>query len=276
MDNINLEKMEIFKIYKNIEELLKTRNYQTDHTFNILKDDILVNNFINIDVVNKKNNMQLTILFIINSEANIIKKSDVFLKYISNLEKKNKNLEKIIIISKNKLSTNLKKKIKLLKKNIIIENILFNILIFNITKHINYQNYTFTLLPDEEKILLFNFIDLEYKKLNKICLDDPICIYYDFNAGDIIKIYKPTVRTAGFTCTYRLVINKNIANNRMIINKYIEDLNEEKEEEDGDLEVEEEQEQEQEQEQEELEEENDEIDLDAEDDVDLEILEEVI
>jgi DNA-directed RNA polymerase subunit H (RpoH/RPB5) len=274
MDNINLEKMEIFKIYKNIEELLKTRNYQTNHTFDILKDNILADNFINIDVVNKKNNMQLTILFIINSDANIIKKSDVFLKYISNLEKKNKNLEKIIIISKNKLSTNLKKKIKLLKKNIIIENILFNILIFNITKHINYQNYTFTLLSDEEKNLLFNFIDLEYKKLNKICLDDPICIYYDFNAGDIIKIYKPTVRTAGFTCTYRLVINKNIANNRMIINKYIEDLNEDKE--DGDGEEEEHEGEEEQEHEEEIEEENDEMDLDAEDDVDLEILEEVI
>ena len=274
MDNINLEKMEIFKIYKNIEELLKTRNYQTNHAFDILKDNILADNFINIDVVNKKNNMQLTILFIINSDANIIKKSDVFLKYISNLEKKNKNLEKIIIISKNKLSTNLKKKIKLLKKNIIIENILFNILIFNITKHINYQNYTFTLLSDEEKNLLFNFIDLEYKKLNKICLDDPICIYYDFNAGDIIKIYKPTVRTAGFTCTYRLVINKNIANNRMIINKYIEDLNEDKE--DGDGEEEEHEGEEELEHEEEIEEENDEIDLDAEDDVDLEILEEVI
>ena len=106
MDNINLEKTEIFKIYNNISELIKTRNYQTTYIFDIPKNDILINNFITIDVVNKKNNMQLTILFIINSEANIIKKSDVFLKHISNLEKKNKNLEKIIIISKNKLSTN--------------------------------------------------------------------------------------------------------------------------------------------------------------------------
>ena len=275
MDSIQLEKNELFKIYKNIEELLKTRNYQTDYVFDIPKNDILLNNFINIDVVNKKNNMLLTILFIINSEANIIKKSDVFLKYISNLEKKNKNLEKIIIISKNKLSTNLKKKIKILKKNIIIENILFNILIFNITKHVNYQNYTFTLLSDEEKNTLFDFIDLDYKKINKICLDDPICIYYDFNIGDIVKIVKPTIRTAGYTCNYRLVINKNIANNRTIIHKYIEELSEEKETDDQELEAEGDEEIENEHE-EELEEESDELDIDAEDDVDTEMLEDVI
>ena len=229
MDNL-IEKNEIFKIYNNIKDLLISRKYKTDYKFDINKNNILIENYINITT--SKNNKDIIILFIINSEANIIKKSDVFLKYISNLEKKNKNLDKIIIISKYKLSTNLNKKIKLLKKNITIENILFKILIFNPIKHINYKNYEFSLLTNDEKNNLFELIDLNSNTINKICIDDPICIYYDFNINDIIKIIKPTIKTAGMTCCYRLVINKHIGINRTIINKALDIIIDENEDDD--------------------------------------------
>ena len=236
MDNL-IEKNEIFKIYNNIKDVLISRKYKTDYTFDISKNNILIENYININVTSK-DNKDIVILFIINSEVNIIKKSDVFLKYISNLEKKNKNLDKIIIISKYKLSTNLNKKIKLLKKNITIENILFKILIFNPIKHINYKNYVFNLLSNEEKTNLFELIDFNSNTINKICIDDPICIYYDFNINDIIKIIKPTIKTAGMTCCYRLVINKHIGINRSIINKTLDliiDLEEQEEQEEQEL-----------------------------------------
>jgi DNA-directed RNA polymerase subunit H (RpoH/RPB5) len=274
MDNL-AEKAELYKIYTNIKELLLIRNYKTDYKFDISKNNILIENYININAVSK-DNKEITILFIINSDANIIKKSDVFLKYISNLEKKTKDLDKIIIISKYKLSSNLNKKIKLLKKNITIENILFSILIFNPMKHINYNNYTFSILSDEEKKNLFELIDYDVNSINKICIDDPICIYYDFNVNDIIKIIKPTIKTAGMTCCYRLVINKHIGINRTLINKTLDVIIEEEEEEEEEkIDIEEEEEQEQEQEQEQEEE-----DIDAyeeyDEDVDLEEIEEIL
>jgi DNA-directed RNA polymerase subunit H (RpoH/RPB5) len=216
--------MEIFKIYNNIKELINTRQYKTNYKFDIKKEHILNHNFINIDCNN------VNILFIINSESTIIKKSDVFLKHLNNLEKTHKNLEKIVIISKNKLSTNLKKKIKILKKNITIEILLFNIVIFDLTKHTNYINLNISKLNDDEKKNLFNLIDYDESFLNNICIDDPICIWNDFNIGDIIKFIKPSPKTSGLSVSYRLVINKNISINRIIINKHIIDtINEEEE-----------------------------------------------
>ena len=218
MENFS-EKTEIFKIYNNIKEFIQIRDYSTSYKFDITKNNIIIDNLIQIDTINKKNNLNIIILFIVNSDANVIKKSDVFLKYITNLDKKYTDLDKIIIISKFKLSNNLNKKIKLFKKNIVIENILFKVLIFNPIKHINYQDYSFVLLPEDEKNNLFNLIDYNHNSINKIFIDDPICIYYDFQVNDIIKIIKPTIKTAGFTCTYRIVVNNHIGNNRNIINK---------------------------------------------------------
>ena len=52
-------------------------------------------------------------------------------------------------------------------------------------QHINYKNYEFSLLTNDEKNNLFELIDLNSNTINKICIDDPICIYYDFNINDI-------------------------------------------------------------------------------------------
>ena len=271
MENFS-EKTEIFKIYNNIKEFIQIRDYSTSYKFDITKNNIIIDNLIQIDTINKKNNLNIIILFIVNSDANVIKKSDVFLKYINNLDKKKTNLDKIIIISKFKLSNNLNKKIKLFKKNMVIENILFKVLIFNPIKHINYQNYSFALLPEDEKNNLFNLIDYNHNSINKIFIDDPICIYYDFQVNDIIKIIKPTIKTAGFTCTYRRVVNNHIGNNRNIINKQQQlidvDILEEQEQEhehdddDGDkIKIKDEDEEEEEEEEEEEVEDFDDIDI---------------
>jgi DNA-directed RNA polymerase subunit H (RpoH/RPB5) len=129
------------------------------------------------------------------------------------------SLRKIVMIVRSKLSNILKNKIKLLSRyGIVLEVISFSQFIFNPIEHVNFMNTSVNKLDVVEARDLLRFIDMDKDYLHYICIDDPVCTWFDCNVGDIVKFTKPSPIQNGMTCNYRLVINKALTSRRTILN----------------------------------------------------------
>ena len=194
-------------IYNNIKSLIDIRNYIYKYNFN---------ENLNVDYLIIKTN-QVNILYIINTESNILKKSDVFIKKINELI--SLNLQ-IIIITKYKISSNLQKKLALIKKNYIIEIILYNALLFNFTTN-NVNKYTeIVKLSNIEQKKILDFLDINKSSLLYLCYDDMISIWYDLYPNDIIKIKTTSPLSNILTSYYKLVSKESLSGFRFLfINK---------------------------------------------------------
>ena len=200
-------------IYNNIKHLFNTRNYKTNYTFQT--------NLNNIDYTIIKTDDAI-ILYIINPESYIIKKSNIFLKKINELLLYNK---KIIIITKVKLSSNLQKKITLIKKNFIIELILYNALIFNFASNNVIKYLKITKLSEIEQKKIFNFLDIKIENSLYLCQDDMISIWWDLSPGDYVLIENISPLSNFKNSYYRLVTESTLSGFRFIFTSYNIDLN---------------------------------------------------
>ena len=95
----------------------------------------------------------------------------------------NKKLNHAIILYKTSMTSYAKKIIDNIKKEFIIETFFEKNLLYNITKHRLVPKHT-ELSIDESKI----FIKKYGKEFPVILKSDPVCKYYNFKKGSIIKI----------------------------------------------------------------------------------------
>ena len=195
------------QIYTNLLELLKYRKYNI--LSKTLNKNVSNEDYILIDTD------KATVLYIVNYDTGIIKKGDIFIKKILDILKTND--KKIILITKQKLSSNLYKKIFTIKQSFYIEVILYNALIFNfpinnVNKHTEYIK-----LSENEKIKILNFLDVDPHNLLYICYDDKACIWFDLNENDIIQINTISPLSNIININYRLVINENLSHFRWIL-----------------------------------------------------------
>jgi len=72
-------------------------------------------------------------------------------------------------------------------------------LTFNVTKHIMVRKHT--LLSEDERKQVLDRYNASRPMLSKICLDDPVNLYFNGRPGDIYKIDQP-----GYKPTYRVVV----------------------------------------------------------------------
>jgi DNA-directed RNA polymerase subunit H (RpoH/RPB5) len=194
-------------IYLNILELIKYRKY------NLLTKDL--NNILTQDDYLLINTDKALIFYIINYDAGIIKKSDLFLKKINELLKSYNN-KKIVLITKSKLSSNIYKKIFTIKTTFIIEVLLYNALIFvfpanNVNDFTEYIN-----LSDNEKTKILDFLDITPKNLLYICHDDIACIWFDLNENDIVQVNTISPLSNIININYRLVTSDCLSNFRWV------------------------------------------------------------
>ena len=218
-------------IYENILKFIKFRKYEikTLDKYDINKDYIIIN-------TNKA-----AIIYIININSANMKKSDNFIKIISNtINNINKS---IIVIMPNKIASNINKKILNIKDNYSIEIILYIVFINNIVEHDVCVNTKYVLLDTEEKKNFLEFYGIDAKKIHNIYCDDILATWYGFVEDDFIKIETFSHLLTGKTLIYaRLKLSPN-AENRLFYNNDNEyeikddiSINEEEEEEEQDQE----------------------------------------
>jgi len=215
-------------IYDNILKFIKFRNYEIilSEKYSKDKDYIIIS-------TNKA-----VIIYIININSSNIKKSDNFIKILSNsINNINKN---VIVITPNKIAPNINKKILNIKNNYSIEIILYIVFINDITEHNVCVNTKYTLLDKEEKNNLIEFYGIDMKKIHHICCDDILATWYGFNEDDIVKIEFLNHLLTGKTMIYAKLKISPSAENRIIYNNENEyDIKEEDfEEEDEEEELE--------------------------------------
>jgi DNA-directed RNA polymerase subunit H (RpoH/RPB5) len=194
-------------IYLNILELIKCRKYNLltkDLTKKLTYDDYLL---INTD--------KALIFYIINYDAGIIKKGDLFIKKINELLKTHNN-KKIVLITKFKLSSNLYKKIFTIKHTFLIEVLLYNSLMFNFPTN-NVNKFTeYIKLSDNDKTKILDFLDVKPSNLLYICYDDIACIWFDLNETDIVQVNTISPLSNIITINYRLVTSETLSGFRWI------------------------------------------------------------
>lgn len=186
-------------IYDNLIELLKCRNY------NIIKQSQTEKQKKHVEDYKLIDTDKAYVIYIINN--NIDKKNDILTDILFDVLK---NIDKkIIMITKNKLSYTILRKINAITDvSYNIEIILYNALLINyITNNATrYIRYTKMSEDDIEKFL--NFYDIKRNSLPYICEDDIACIWYGFERNEIIKIEKPSSSNI-ITTNYRIVVSDN-------------------------------------------------------------------
>ena len=187
----------ISSCYNTIIELLEDRNYIVpDELKNLTYDNfryMYCNNKYNFSVNNSNNNMCHILFYVNSNESYKINNIRDNIKNIIN----NNNDEFIIILRS--INNTLKKLEKEYNCNIFY----YKHLIRNITKHSLVPKHEI-ISKDKEKELLKMYNLNNKSQLMHILVTDPICKYYNFKSGNIIKITRNTI-TSGENIVFRLV-----------------------------------------------------------------------
>ena len=179
MSNLNIN---IFsKVYKHTLEMLTDRKYIMDkYSSNISNDDLLKEyNENKCKMVINKNKKDKVSIYFFNNKLGLNELKDLFVKL------KEENVNHVIIITKEKLTSYAKKEMKKLGKNMEKEIFYFNNLVFNITKHELVPKHE--LLTQKETELFIKNIG---KKIPQIKITDKVCRYYNGKVDQIFKIYR--------------------------------------------------------------------------------------
>uniref|UniRef100_A0A6C0JS78 RNA polymerase subunit H/Rpb5 C-terminal domain-containing protein n=1 Tax=viral metagenome TaxID=1070528 RepID=A0A6C0JS78_9ZZZZ len=204
---------ELWKINKTIFEMCNDRKYKVEN--NKLNQDLIeFTSYFknkcngkreNISYLFKKINYtyaagkyDVGILILFNSDLeNKISKGEIehYKKQLSN----DPSLEKIIIVSKNKITPAAEASIKNSKIQIFLDEDL----VYNVTKP--ELNPKFFLLDDNEKKELLDKYNITTILLPRMVYDDPICKYYGAERGDIFKIIRES-KSSGISIYYRVVV----------------------------------------------------------------------
>ena len=187
---------EIVCSYNTILEMLEDRNYIVPNELKNLPINIHNNKYNNntYDFEVSNNNNKCYVMFFIN--PNLIYKINKIREKIDN-RNINKEDEIIIII---KIVNNT---IKKLEKEYNCSIFYYKQLIRNITKH-NLVPKHELVKKENEKEILKSFKIKNKLQLNQIIQTDPICKYYNFKSGSIIKITRICI-SSGDTIAYRTV-----------------------------------------------------------------------
>jgi len=117
----------------------------------------------------------------------------------------NEQVKKCIMIVRYKLSPQAKQAIRETSKMGKMKMELFQEeeLMFNITNHMLVPRHI--LLSQQEKIALLKKYKLKDTQLPRLLFTDPVCRYYAFQPGQVIKIIRPSM-IVGTYVSYRIVV----------------------------------------------------------------------
>lgn len=173
--------------WNTVLEMINDRKYNLDSIYNDLGDEefkyLIQNNKLNIIAKNDQNDI-MYVKFILTSKV----KSSVIKEISLEINEKCKNFNNInlLFVLKTKPHTSLMK----LEKDSKMGNIQImwcKYLQINPTKHILVPTHT-KLSEEDGKLLVAQYSLKNKTQLPLILRSDPISRYYDYNAGDIIKI----------------------------------------------------------------------------------------
>jgi DNA-directed RNA polymerase I, II, and III subunit RPABC1 len=183
------------KVFYNTLDMLNDRKYDISsykHNNKIKKftDEELIEMYesenFNLNLKNK-NDKVLVFFFFEKVGINEIKSLFEFIT--------NENVNHIILISENILTTYAKKELNTLFTNIKVEFFLNKNLIYNVTKHVLVPKHELLTENEKEQFLLkFG------KKVPHIKINDKICRYYNGQVDDVFRIYREN------EIYYRLVV----------------------------------------------------------------------
>ena len=141
--------------------------------------------------------LNLDILYVFYIQDDILSDLKTFVK---NMQKYDQGL--IIGLSREELE---KKKYKKLFEEISfkpIQTFEYDDLCYNVTKHIGYNKHEFI----DKSLIIPNMVDID--QLSVLRLDDPVCRYFNWQVGDVIKItrqYEDVNLLAQIDIGYRVV-----------------------------------------------------------------------
>lgn len=182
--NNNLDIELLKKIYYNTIDMLKERNYNVKKYYKkgkIIKisDEDILKIYNNDKLIIKKEDKQDVCVYFFYNKIGINETKVLFNKI------KKENINHVILVIKDKITSYAKKEMKVLSKGIEKEIFYFNNLIFNITKHELVPKHV--LLNKKETELFIKNIG---KKIPHIKINDPICKFYNGKIDQIFKIYR--------------------------------------------------------------------------------------
>ena len=187
----------ISKCFKTILEMLQDRHYQISDDLKNLNDNdyryMYNNNKYNFNVIN--DNKKCHIMFFLNTTSNPLKINTI--RDSINKIDSNDNDEFLIILRH--LNNSLKK----IEKEYNCNMFWYKDLLINITKH-KYVPKHELVKKEEEKDILKQFKLSSKLQLMYILLTDPICKYYNYKQGGIVKITRNS-KTSGNNIVYRYI-----------------------------------------------------------------------
>jgi DNA-directed RNA polymerase I, II, and III subunit RPABC1 len=204
--NDNCMNDQLYRIYKNVFNMLYNRGYERIEPMPFEKFEKLTKDKIQI-IANLRPDYTLgrwpriIVFFHEGSEK-------LGVKLVKNYKDKMLSLgiDKAILIVKENVTSFAKSEINSFMTQdppIYIEVFLESSLIFDITTHELVPKHE--LISDSEKKALFEKYKIKEMQLAKILKTDPIVLYYDFQEKDIIKITRSS-ETGGIYTNYRIVV----------------------------------------------------------------------
>lgn len=200
------EEMKIFRVRKNIMEMLKDRGYLVAETelamdFKQFKEkfgDHIKREDLEISVSKRDNPLDLIYVFFPNDVKVGVKMIKQYLERM-----RHDNVTRGILVVQKNLTGYGKSAILEVSKFYNLEVFLEAELLVNINKHMLVPEHQ--VLSDAEKKALLERYHLKETQLPRIQLSDPVAKYHGLRRGQVVKIVRPS-ETAGRYVTYRFVI----------------------------------------------------------------------
>ena len=198
------DKAKAFRAYKTVNEMLKDRHYIIEESNLEMNLDDFEGKFVDGDKVNYSGMRIISVHEEDNENCILVEFHDEEIRQndIGNIleHARDNKCKRIILVHKSKISSVAAKTATMFEG--VFEDFLFEDLIVNVTRHILVPQHI-KLLEDEKKALLERY-NVKLSQLPRLLRSDPICKYYGFEKGDVIKIIRKS-ETAGRYVTYRAV-----------------------------------------------------------------------